>query len=299
VGAHANQVHSWGALASNLLRNASQHAGTPWPAVNDFISRGVIKAHLVMGFPLNDPRTTNWGTWKPIGEPSQGEDTAGNTLFASLLLIACMIAPFLWGRLPRAVGLYTVAVVLGFLLYALVFKWQGFGSRLVLHFFLASAPIVAAVAASLLPSAGLIAVGVVTVLLAWPWYLRLDGRPLLPEDGTSGILLRDRASLIFPDAPELAQTYTTIAERIRRSGCQNVAVMFSGDGGEYPLWLLLGAPRADTRIEWLVAESPTSRFATSFTPCAVVCEDCGKAEEEVRGLGRVYLKGRYALYLAR
>jgi hypothetical protein len=69
-------------------------------------------------------------------------------------------------------------------------------------------------------------------------------------------------------------------------------------GLEYPLWSLLGAPRQDLKIEWLVAGTASARYSDAgFTPCAVVCEKCPESWSTVRGLPERYHYGSFRLYL--
>jgi hypothetical protein len=49
----------------------------------------------------------------------------------------------------------------------------------------------------------------------------------------------------------------------------------SGAGAEYPYWLLLGAPRDDLRIEWIVAGTPSAQYSDPELPCAIICDTCG------------------------
>jgi hypothetical protein len=71
---------------------------------------------------------------------------------------------------------------------------------------------------------------------------------------------------------------------ILNSQCRDVGIAISGAGAEYPYWVLLGAPRHDLRIEWIVAGTPSAQYSDPyFQPCAVICDTCGD-EQLFRGL---------------
>jgi hypothetical protein len=80
--------------------------------------------------------------------------------------------------------------------------------------------------------------------------------------------------------------YRTITESVQDAACSSVGIMLSGDGAEYPFWPLLGKPGSETRLEWIVAGTPSARYADpGFQPCAVICDgSCPDDWTEIRGL---------------
>ncbi len=133
-----------GCSISNVVRNAAFHAATPWPKVNDWITRGIIKTHLLLGMALDDPRTTSYGSFVRVGQPVYAEARAGNTV-AAVLILACAALVLMRSNLRRSpLGLYGLVVACTFLVFSGLLKWQIFGSRLQLPFFLLMAPFVGA-----------------------------------------------------------------------------------------------------------------------------------------------------------
>jgi hypothetical protein len=87
-------------------------------------------------------------------------------------------------------------------------------------------------------------------------------RPLIsgwPGADVDSLLVVPRDELTFANAPYLVQPYREMAQMIQTSGCGRIAVALPGSGLEYPLWSLLGAPRQDLKIEWLVAGTASAR----------------------------------------
>jgi hypothetical protein len=77
-----------------------------------------------------------------------------------------------------------------------------------------------------------------------------------------------------------------------------VGVLISGGGADYPLWVLIGAPDADLRLEWIISGPPSTRYRDmSFEPCALVCERCPQEWEMYRDLPLVYGHSNFRLYL--
>ena len=75
-------------------------------------------------------------------------------------------------------------------------------------------------------------------------------------------------------------------------------MMLSGDDPEYLWWVLLGAPKANLRLEWIVSGTPSDRFTDpAFKPCAVICTSCPTEWKSFRDLPLQYQSGDLRLFL--
>jgi hypothetical protein len=89
-----------------------------------------------------------------------------------------------------------------------------------------------------------------------------------------------------------------MTSEILEDGCPTVGILLSGDSVEYPLWILLDAPRPDLQVEWIVAnELATDRLLPGFRPCAVICEGCPQETHEIRGIPVHAVFDNFTLYL--
>jgi len=292
------QFFDWRVVVSNTLRNASLHAGTPWQGVNSLLFRGLAGLHFKMGLDINDTRTTFERDFRVL-IPRPDELRSGNLLQAVLAVVGA-IAAGVWAirgdREARLVLGYAGVVSLGFMLQSTVMKFSVLGSRFHLILFVLLAPVAAWGLRWLRGWAA--AVGVVLLLYAWPWLVRLEPRPLVPNRDGLSILTSERSSLYLP--AELAFALRQITDSIRDASCHSVGVMLGGDAAEYPLWVYLGAPRSDLLIEWIVAGTPSERYRRpGFQPCAVVCdESCPVEWTTVAGLPLRLDHSGYRLYRA-
>jgi hypothetical protein len=286
-------------LISNIVRNAAFHAATPWPEINDWITRGIIKIHLLLGMTLDDPRTTSYGAFQRVGQPVFDETRSGNAVQA-VLILACAALVLSRSKLRRStLGLYGLVVAGTFVAFSGLLKWQIFGGRLQLPFFVLMAPFVGATVASFLPNLALGMLGVGIAAAAWPWMTGIPSRPLLTQPGTDwNILTRARSSLYFATAGGVESSYRSMTSEILEDGCSTVGIMLGGDSVEYPLWILLDAPRPDLQVEWIVAnELATDTLLPGFHPCAVICEECPQGTSEIRGLPIHAVFDNFTLYL--
>lgn len=295
----ANQRLDPQTVISNLLRNASLHAGTPFPKVSAALTDAVDRAHEFLGIDPNDRRTTAFSEWTQVGGMSLSEVRTGNTLHAALVAATFILVPLRWRRMTRQIVLYALVLAMAVLLYSLIFKWQIFGNRLHLPFFMLACPLIGAVLGRAFPPAVAAGLGLGAILLAWPWLTRIASRPLLAAEPSRSTLTAPRLEQVFYYNPDLASFYPRLTNPVLEAACQQIGIALLGDGAEYPLWSMLGAPRQDLRIEWLVSGAPSAKFADpDFTPCAVICQGCPPEDETWGGLPRRVTVDKYALFLA-
>ena len=203
--------------------------------------------------------------------------------------------------LPASLLGYSLVVASTFLAFSLLYKWQVFGSRYLLPFFALAAPIVGTFAVQRLGRKSAFALAATLALCSLPWLLGVETRPLIAAgaDGElNSVITLNRTDLMFANGPYLEKPYSEMADQINAAGCADVGLMLSGAQAEYPLWSLLGAPRADLDIEWIVAGTASAMLRPSgFVPCAVIREGDGEFPDKFDSLPLVYRYGAFGLYL--
>jgi hypothetical protein len=297
---HSNQLLTAPGLISNLVRNAALHTGTPLPFVNSRIYKLVGLIHRTIRVDMSDPRTTSVGPYREIPF-SVHEDMVGNLAHAILILFSLVVVTVGWKWVPKTTLIYAWICVSTFVLFSLMYKWQIFGSRYHLPFFVLFAPLIAYVLIRFIPRRMGWIVGICLVIGAIPWLFMIDSRPLIVIPGhtyVGSVLKENRTRLYFAQWTSLMKPYTAITDRIKAVNCSSVEIMLTGQDAEYPLWVLLGAPRASLYIQWNVA-GPSSRYKKpGFIPCAVICHGCqGKKWSTLEGLPRVYSNTNFQLYM--
>jgi hypothetical protein len=298
---HTNQMRNLPGWVSILSRNAGLHAGLPeahgW---NENIFKVVLRTHMLLGLGLEDPETTLVGYFQ-VRPPSTQEDFASNPYHAYLILGLSILMLPLRKRIPVKLLLYAACVTLGFFLFSFMYKWQIFGARFHLLFFVLFAPAAGVVLSHLKfkPVGALIATSL--MILSFPWLFSIDSRPLLPKDGQGpSILSVSREELYFSNASGVAQGIRAITADLRQQKCSQVGLMLHGDDPEYLFWSMLGAPRDTLRLEWIVAGTPSVRYSREgFHPCAIVCSGCTAEQASLRNLDRQYESSGFTVYMGR
>jgi hypothetical protein len=300
VQVFTNEVFNLRIFLSNLLRNASLHAGTPWEGWNQALYSLLAKVHWKLGVDLTDTRTSLHSFFK-IWEYPSNETRAPNTMQAVLLLAAGLMAILRWRKYQPAVRWFGFMVVGGFMLFVSLFKFDLLGSRYHMPFFILAAPFVATVVGRVFKPLALTLVSVVLVIGAMPILLRLDSRPLLASNTHASLLKARRLDQYFIEAPYFDEAYIPMTERIEAAGCTRVGVMLGGDSPEYPLWVLLDAPGSDVTVRWIISRQDVSGSyrPEGFDACAVICERCDWAGDAFDGLPLDLEVGSLRLYLSK
>jgi hypothetical protein len=301
VARHANGLRDLRGLASNLIRYTSVQFGSPSPVVNRAITVAALKAHEWLGVDPNDPRTTSAGNFN-VRPPSTHEDLTINPLHALLFSWALIAVLVRRKSLGGAAAGYALAAASTLVVFSAVFKWEVFGGRYLLPLGMLLSPAAALALARFARSHWRWAAAGILVAGSWPWLTGIRSRPLIERRGDSAVhsvLLEPRERLYFANGLYLQDPLSEVAAEITRLGCADVGLMLGGNAAEYPLWVLLGSPREDLRIEWIVSGTPSAQFEdASFGPCAVVCdESCPADWARVRGLPLRYDQSGFRLFL--
>jgi hypothetical protein len=298
---HYNQLHTIPGFIATLLKNIGMQVGLPrMDGLNHAWFLLILKIVVKLGLDINDPRMTSVGYFHVIA-PSTSEDVASNPYHAYLIFALFILMFFMIKKLGRSLIVYGSLVASTFLLFSFIYKWNAFGTRYDLAFFVLFAP-----------AAGIIFEGfdkykpgyLVTMLLligSFPWLFNIDSRPLIATpvsaSGQKSILEDTRQSLYFANAPSVKDIYIEFTDTIKHEGCSDIGIMLKGDDPEYLLWVLMGAPRSGVRIEWIVS-GPTTRYERpNFQPCAVICRGCTMEQSPLRGLEIAQQRGDTWLYL--
>jgi len=302
VKVHVNEVFSAKPLASNVLRNTSYQMGTPWPKVNYVNHLVIVTLHDWMGFNPTDIRTTAHGQFAVIKLSAQ-EDLAANPLHTALTFISIVLVLVFLRKHPKAIRWYTLFWSMTFVFYCLVFKFTIFGSRLLLPSLVFAAPLIAAVLGDMLASRMSYILSAGLLVAAVPFLIGIRSRPLIAyseEAYVESVLVEDRSTLYFANGKHLINPYEELTNQIKTADCGKVGIMITGNQAEYPLWVLMGAPRNDLEMEWIIGErAPSAAYRQSdFNPCAIICERCPEEQTTIRGLPRVESIGEFHLYLS-
>jgi len=301
---HQNEGRSVRVLASNVVRNASLHAATPIPSVNETIRGHVETLHSTIGLATSDRRTTFLGAPFSITFALH-EDWAGAPLHfvAIVVVLAAVTTRRLrpgWGA-----GACLALAVVGFVSMSWWLKWQPWGARFQVSLFLLLAVPCGLAAARTMSPGGLRRLSALFVVACVPYVVANVAHPLIGLGGesTQSILLHSRSELYLPasldvpggdlagDGDPLKHTlsaprgpwrrwavrasYLGAIESLRRSGCREVGLIQAIDSWDYPLWALARETGFELQIRQIEVDNATAGLPSRSpdSSCAVVVLD--------------------------
>jgi hypothetical protein len=290
-------------IVSNALRNIAEHLGGRNPSWNQSVYRTVIRIHQLIGADPNDPATTWFG--ESFQPPVNANHEANAADRWHLLLIAAASLAVIWFARKRERFdwlWYYAGVVLMFIAFCAVIRWQQFFTRMHLPMFVAASPLAGVVTEAVLPGAAQIVLCLFLLNNTRPYLLENWVRPL---KGPRSLLKTTRDDNYFSDMlqfdPNVRTDYQRTADRVLRSGCKSIGIDNSSFHLEYPLQALLLNRDPKVRFEHIGVRNRSAAYRReSGEVCAVVCLACTGDESKFRAyaaIGAAEPIGRILLFL--
>jgi hypothetical protein len=248
-------------VLSNSIRALASELMTAWPRINEAIVAAALSAHRWLGLDPNAKELTGGGsfgltmaamTWPRVTH----EDFAANPVHTFLLLVALAALISRVRRLPAAPLSFLASVGFGAVLYGLLLRWQPWGTRLHLPWYMVCAPLVGIVVESWRQIWRATAIGL-QVLASLAPLLANASRSLLPLPGVYGhpaIWQMSREQGLFAQAPHLELQYRTAAQLIAERRPSRIGLLMGDGSVEYPLWYLLRAMGSRPRMLHVLTE---------------------------------------------
>jgi hypothetical protein len=280
-----NQVYSLPAVSSNIIRNLSLHLGTPSHVLNEKIEQVIRRGHDFLNIDVNDPRTTSWGNFA-IHSLNTYEDSAGNPLHMILIVVSIMTCFILQKtrQLHYNFLIYIYALIVSFILFSVLLKWQPWHSRLHLPLFVLFSPLVGLTLASINPRRLASVAVIVLCISAIPWLCFNKTRLLLPASlvsamrGTerteySTIWTSSRIDQYFShrNSRQFREPYLSAADYIKSNAFVDIGIWLPYDPWEYQLWIVLKSDSNMLHIEHVMVSNVSKKLELkTFIPSAII-----------------------------
>jgi 4-amino-4-deoxy-L-arabinose transferase-like glycosyltransferase len=289
---------------SNILRNIGLHLESR-TSFDGLAQRSIERVHKLLQISIADQRTT----WPEYAFRVQGrkphEDYAGN-LWHTLLVLLIIATYFFWTKRDARITGYVLSLLVAFLLFCTLLRWQPWHSRLQLPLYILWAPVVGLLLgrahnvrlativslklpllAKKIPIVGIalsapqrIKVTYITAFLlvvgAVPFIISSETKPLI---GQRNIFNTARASQLFYGAPHLAEGYLKAAELVSEAKCTKIGLFGFSNDWEYPVWVLVQrgveSPLEVRHVAGAIVSPRGAPMASSginkeFIPCAIL-----------------------------
>ena len=224
---YTNEEFTFPVLLSNLARNTGMHLGSPWAAMNDLLNRYNNAFHRLIQMAPDDIRNTWPETKLNIGPPVAHEDLAGNGIHMILIIMAFFMLFF---QRNRKALWYSLSLLVGFLLFSFLLRWQPWHSRLMLPLFVLASAMTGKVFQKSRVAQWIITI---MVLISSYYFINNQGNSLRGEQAIWMLARKEQRLLKYP------VEYIDTVQEITSIECEQLGLDFYGDAPEYLVWALL------------------------------------------------------------
>ena len=289
-----------GVTFSNLLRSLSEELGARSETWNRAVYNFVVRAHESLGLDVNDPASTFlWDKYRPPRNTNHETD-ANNKWHLLLFVIAGLLAIWFLPHHERGHWwLLYAAVLVAFVVFCSVVRWQLFQARMHVPLFIIGSALIAVVLEN--RNLRILQIGVCLLLLINTRDFLLENwvRPL---KGPKSILRVSRDEQYFADMTEWhnKQDYYRAVDLTKAAGCKLIGIDNQYLQLEYPYQALLREWDESVLFQHPGVHNYSARYAQRppFTPCAVFCLGCaGKQDKHYDG--EPVTIGESVLYLSK
>jgi hypothetical protein len=278
-----NEPLGWKALASNLIRHATDQVGDRNERWNHWVYGKGIGWHQKLGLDPADKGTT-WPYTKYERPVNTNHEADRNNRYH--LALALLAGLYLLAKRDAGGLKVLLAVALGVVALAAYLKWQPFMGRMFLPLYAVAS---VAIGLWLARWPGLLQI---TLLLFLTEHVRLAAiqNVTRPLRGERSLFLESREATYFNDMTpwKVNDVYWKAYEEVRRSGCKTVAMDISYFQLEYPMQALLLEQDAGYRFVHVNTKNPSRKYERKWKglePCALVCLACDRWVEVYAGAG--------------
>jgi hypothetical protein len=305
VASHVGTSYGPGAWVGSIARGVAQNLVTPSEAVNDALV-GALKGSLSPIDPQMQGFSIEWG-WNH-------EDLAGNPIHLLLLLFAVSLLLVFRRRLGETrVFVYLGIALASYALLSISTRFDFFGIRYQLPFWVAAAPLFGIAIQTLQREPLAKTLTILLLLSAFPWALFNRTRPLIamrPSNDpltipclagctVGSILTEPPEKTLFAVWGERGSDYVAAMDLLKTTACTEIGLIIDSSDLEYAYWWLLDAPQSGRRLESLRPMPELRRYLDpDFRPCAIICTECPPDQSKLDGAQLAGEFGHIKIYLS-
>ncbi len=219
---------------SNSVKNIGLHLALPNNSWNNGVDRLIERIHQIIDFPLNSTTTSWFGTAYKTNFVSH-HDVIGNFLQLVMFFISIIILFLIkFKSNSKLIIAYFLSLILGFLFFDFLLKWQPWQTRLDLPIFFLLAPFTAYEISLIKWKSINIVVGLLFLLVsigALSVIFTYD--PVKPIFGKDSAFLKNNTSYILG-----YDSAVKIESKLKEYNISNVGLILGSDSWEWQYWLL-------------------------------------------------------------
>ena len=263
---HQNEVYSLKGTTANVIRNAGLYAGSIEP-INNVLDNAVERIFGGMNLDVNDPRFTMSGHVFKITTPQFHEDTMGSSLHLVIALVSLIILIMQRKKIGSNTFIsYSILVLLGFLIFCVLLRWQTWHVRLHLPLLVLCGAWVGLLA-QISKKWVIWALSLLMAVMVLPVFYFNPNKPLVADYNIFNLPRREvmimRKSLVVP--------YIESVNYLIEEDCYQTGLYTPNQEWEYPFWSLYADTGKPFRLEHVNVDNVSANIPLEpFSPCAII-----------------------------
>ncbi len=247
-----NEIITTKIFLSNFVRNFSLNLTLPDVNFNEGLRFIVHTFHDFLNYSITDPNSTYSTEGRYGGDYfiyfSFYENNASNTFHFLLILITIIVSFFFIRDHREYQKEYLICLIGSFIFFCLILKWQPWGNRLLLPFFILFSPLVAILFSNLKLLKFQNFIFILLIIYSLPFLLFNKTRPLLGNIYREGseivynkplFLNNNRDYLYFPIDSSYYSGFSEILKILNKNSCKYIGIDSDDSASEYLVWLLV------------------------------------------------------------
>jgi hypothetical protein len=243
--------------------------------INEAVEEAVVRIHNWINLPVFDPGLTQ-GPAEFYYVPTR-EEVAGNPFHFALtgLALILLLVSFLKDKdrnLETQALILSLFAFTSLLLFSTVFRWQSWGTRLLIPYYLAMAPVIGFVFGRKTPSiaAWLLAIALGAVMLN-PLLNNYSRSFSWADENRNSIWRLSRRGLLFANNQLIEGAVLELTALMDDSGCRSYGLVMRRNAPEYLLWgALPSGPEGYTIRHVQVSNETDQHSLPGFDPCGMI-----------------------------
>lgn len=270
---------------SNLIRNFSLNLTLPNVSYNESLRNFIYILHDFINYSVTNPESTYSTKGRSGGDYfiyfSFNENTASNTFHFILILFSIIYYFVFKKKFDKLFRNYFICLIITYILFCIILKWQPWGNRLLLPFFIGFSPLVAILFSNINYKKIKNLVFITLFLYSLPYLFFNHTRPLIGNvyrDTNKFVyqkpeyLYNKRNFLYFPINKSYYKGFLEVAKILNQQRCKTVGIIGSESYREYLIWLLFKQSKSpNVKIFHINIKNKTKKYENKKTdePCIV------------------------------
>lgn len=235
-------------IISNITKYTVMQFSLPFWSYQNFLYKLVISIHNILNINLNDPNLNFLDTKYDLSVFFINESYSGNLLLTLLIIVTFSL--FIFSK-KNKIKEYILLTLSSGLIFLFLFKWQPWGNRLILPFFMISVPVVSTVLLNkfFVNKIYLNIFIVLSVIFTLPYYFGNcrfaffnlkycypSNRQILPRSTFEN---GDFFKRYFFNRIQIYPHFMKVTHLIEDKKVDNLVLLITGDDYEYPWWVFI------------------------------------------------------------